>query len=259
MEPPMTWSILIPLAILATLLLTVELGYRVGKRRMRKYPADQKIETGPIQGAMLGLLGLLLGFSFAGASTRFIERQDLISREANAIGTAYRRADLLNKEDADALKAALSTYLEHRLTISREVWHALSPEDRRITAADQDRIWAATCEGVENKPAPLNMVVSVVNDVLDLHDYRVAAGRKHLPGLVLLLLALCSVLTLGVMGYASALGRHRNSLMIAAIAALVAAALWTTVDMDWSRIGLVRVSDKALFDLHESFATAARE
>lgn len=255
----MTWSLLIPLAILATLLLTVELGYRIGKQRMRRYPADTRIETGSIQGAMLGLLGLLLGFSFAGASTRFIERQDLITREANAIGTAYRRADLLIKEDAAELKAALRSYLERRLELSREVWNTLSPEVRRITAADQDRIWAAAAAGVEKKPAPVNMVISVVNDVLDLHDYRVAAGRKHLPALVLLLLAMCSVLTLGVMGYASALGRHRNSLMIAAIAALVAAALWTTIDMDWSRVGLVRVSDQALHDLHDSWTAAPQK
>lgn len=256
--PDSLWPVVLPIVIMAALLGSVEVGYTVGKRRMREFPAEQKIETGSIQGAMLGVLGLLLGFSFAGASGRYIERQDLIDREANSIGTAYRRADLLNKDDAAVLKAALGGYLDHRLAFSRSLRFALSAEDIKVTEEDQDRIWAATCKGVENKPAAMNMVVSVVNDVLDLHGYRVAAARKHLPALVLILLGVCSVLTLAVMGYASALGRHRNSVMTSVIAVLIAAALWTTVDLDWSRIGVVRVSDRSLFELNESISAAAR-
>lgn len=252
-----TWS-LISLAIIAILLLSVEVGYRVGKRRMRTFPAEQKIDTGSIQGAMLGVLGLLLGFSFAGAAGRFIERQDLIDREANAIGTAYLRADLLHREDAAELKAALFSYLGHRLEISRSVQFYLSPEDVKKTAADHDRIWAAALKGVESKPAAINMVVASVTETLDMHDYRVAAGRKHLPVVILVLLGACSVLTLAVMGYASALGRHRNTLMISSIAILIAAALWTTVDMDWSRIGLIRVSEQSLHDLYKSLGATDR-
>lgn len=247
----------IPLGIIAALLAAVETGYRFGLRRMRTFPADQKIDTGAIQGAMLGVLGMLLGFSFAGAASRFIERQDLIDREANAIGTAYLRADLLNKDDAAELKAALLSYLDHRLVIARSVQFALSPEYAKKASADHARIWAAACKGIENKPATINIVVGAVTEVLDLHDFRVAAGRKHLPGLVLTLLSICSVLTLSVMGYASALGRHRNTLMISVIAILISAALWTTIDMDWTRIGLVRVSDQALYDLHNSISDTA--
>jgi hypothetical protein len=244
----------VPIAIVAVLLLAVEVGYWIGKRRMRSLPAGQRIETGSVQGAMLGLLGLLLGFSFAGASSRFIERQDLIVREANAIGTAYRRAELLGEPQAGELKSALLAYLSQRVEISRTMSSSLSAKDARAVAEDQDRIWAAAREGVELKPAATVVVISSVNDVLDLHDYRMAAGRKHLPFLVLGLLAVCSVLTLAVMGYASALTRERNTLMVSAIAVLVAALLWTTVDLDWSRIGVIRVSDAPLQDLLTSLS-----
>lgn len=245
----------VPIAIITALLLAVEVGYRFGKRRTRTFPADQRIETGSIQGAMLGLLGLLLGFSFAGASSRFMERQDLINQEANAIGTAYVRADLLNKPNSDELKAALLVYLDHRVKLSHALGSALPIEDAQTVASDHARIWAATIAGVEAKPAAINIIVSVVNEVLDLHNYRIAAGRKHLPGLVLALLGICSVFTLGTMGYASALGRYRNKLMLSAVAVLVAAALWTTVDLDWSRIGLIRVSDASLEELLKSLTT----
>lgn len=248
--------LILPIAIIIALLFSVEAGFRIGKRRMLASPADQKIETGSIQGAMLGLLGLLLGFSFAGASARFIERQDLISREANAIGTAYRRAELLDEPHSNDLRATLLAYLSHRVEMSRSLGSAVSSQDARSVATDHDRIWAAANAGVTAKPVAMNMVVAAVNDVLDLHDYRVAAGRKHLPGLVLALLGMCSALTLGVMGYASAIGRHRNTLMTSAIAVLVGALLWTTIDLDWSRIGLIRVSDVALEDLQRSLAGA---
>ncbi|MFT3685315.1 MAG: hypothetical protein QM783_10385 [Phycisphaerales bacterium] len=58
----------IPLGIIAALLIAVEAGHLAGKRRVQTSPGEHKTDTGAIQGAMLGLLGLLLGFSFAGAS-----------------------------------------------------------------------------------------------------------------------------------------------------------------------------------------------
>ncbi|MFT3685316.1 MAG: hypothetical protein QM783_10390 [Phycisphaerales bacterium] len=138
------------------------------------------------------------------------------------------------------------------MELSRTVGASLSAEGTASVAADHDRIWAAAIRGVGERPAAMNTVVPSVTDVLDMHDYRIAAGRKHLPALVLVLLGVCSLLTLCVMGYASALGRHRNTLMISSIAVLVGALLWTTVDLDWSRMGLIRVSDVALYDLQQS-------
>src|SRR4051794_29301268 len=117
--------LLIPVGIMIALFVAVEAGYRTGKRRMRAFAAEHKIETGAIQGAMLGLLGLMLGFGFAGAASRSIERQDLITREANPIGPAYRRADLLDKPHSDELKAALLVYLDHRVEISRTLKSAI--------------------------------------------------------------------------------------------------------------------------------------
>lgn len=245
---------IVPAVMIAVLLLAVEVGHRVGVRRMTRFPDEQRFETGSVQGAMLGILGLLLGFSFAGAAERFIQRQDLVNAESNVIGTAYRRAELLETADALELRAALASYVEHRVRISGAVRFELTEEDVDSIGADHDRIWAAARDGVANKPAAMNTVIPVVNEVLDLHDYRVAAGRKHLPELVLILLGICSVLTLGVMGYASALGRHRNRLMISVIAILIAATLWTTIDLDWSRIGLIRISDRALVELHAALS-----
>lgn len=240
---------LVPLAVVAALLASVEVGRRVGLQRTARSDRETGAETGAIQGAMLGLLGLLLGFSFAGASGRYMERQDLISREANAIGTAYLRADLLDRAHATALREALVAYLRHRVEASRSLQGGLRPDVARQISRLQDEVWRAAVAGVKATPGAAVPVLGPVNEVIDLHAARIAAARKHLPGLVLGLLGACSMLTMGVMGYAAALSPRGNRALVAAIALLIGAALWTTLDLDYPRIGLIRVSDAALVDL----------
>ncbi len=244
-------QIIIPLTLVAFLLLSVEMGYRLGARRVRGSDAGKAMETGAIQGAMLGLLGLLLGFSFAGASGRYMERQDLISQEANVIGTTYLRADLLDDPHSTALKNELIAYVDHRVEASQSLQRGMTNDTAQIVEDAHRQIWATTLAGVQAKPHVLVAVVAPVNELIDLHDSRIAAARKHLPGLVLGLLITCSALTLGVIGYACALARRRNTIMTSVIAILIGAALWTTIDLDRARIGLIRVTDVALSDLQK--------
>ena len=242
-------QIAVPLALAIILVLALETGYRLGRRNSKGSDASKAMETGAIQGAMLGLLGLLLGFSFAGASGRFMERQDLITHEANAIGTAYLRADLINEPHTSDLRAALAGYVAHRIKVSATLRFGLSEEDARRIRAAHAEIWAAAREGVRERPESMIAVLGPVNEVIDLHSTRIASGHKHLPALVVGLLLVCSILTLGVIGYACALSRRRNASMTTMIALLIAAALWTTFDLDRPRLGLIRLSDRALQDI----------
>jgi hypothetical protein len=242
-------ELLIPVSLMVGLVLAVECGYRLGGRRSRGSDAAKAMETGAIQGAMLGLLGLLLGFSFAGAAGRFMERQDLITTEANAISTAYLRADLLGDPHASDLRGALTAYVAHRVEASARLQTGLSREDMARVREYHAEIWSIARAGVADRPGMTNAIVGPVNAVIDLHATRMAAGRKHLPGLVIGLLLLCSVLTLGVIGYASGMSRRRSAMMTTMIAMLISAALWTTFDLDHPRIGLIRLSDLALQEL----------
>ena len=258
MNNPIILQYGVPIALIAGLLIAVEFGFRLGKRRTRGSDASKAMETGAIQGAMLGLLGLLLGFSFAGASGRYMERQTLISREANAIGTTYLRADLLDQQHADALRQELVAYVDHRVEASRSLQRGLSSQIAAEIDEAHRRIWAAATAGVTARPGVTIAVLNPVNEVIDLHATRVDAGRKHLPGLVVGLLITCSALTLGVIGYACALAKRRNTLLTSVIAILIAAALWTTIDLDYSRIGLIRLSDAPLIDLQAQLHAATR-
>lgn len=239
----------VPIALLVLLVGSVEAGALLARRVSQRGTGAAALDSGAVQGAMLGLLGLLLGFSFAGASGRYMERQDLITTDANAIETAYLRADLLDEPHRGALQSELAGYAARRVERSATLHIPLTEDEMRQIADAQHRIWDAAVAGVAAKPAVTVAVLNPINEIFDVHTARVAASLKHLPGLVLALLLACCVLTLGTIGYASASSGSRNAMLTRAMALLIGAALWTTIDLDHPRIGLIRLGDATLSNL----------
>lgn len=243
----------IAVALFGLLLLSLEAGFRTGRRALHEGESAASGQVGAIQGALLGLLGLLLAFSFAAAGARFLERQDLIVEEANAIGTAFLRADLLGEPHRSELRRALQRYTEHRIELSAGLRGGLAPGALEEVERLHARIWSAAVGGVDARPASMLAVLSPVNEVIDLHATRLAAGRKHLPWLVLGLLVACSALAVGVIGYGCGMGGRRRAPMTVSLAFLIGAGLWVTIDLDHPRAGFLRLSDAPLqalrFDL----------
>jgi hypothetical protein len=238
---PVIQDLSVAAGVFAALLLAMEAGFRAGRRAAADADGRAGEQVGAIQGAILGLLGLLLGFSFAAAGARFLERQDLIVQEANAIGTAYLRADLLDEPHRSELRASLKRYTEHRLEVSGRLRAGFQPSDLAEVQRLHARIWNAASGGVVARPAAIVGVLPPVNDVIDLHSTRVAAGSKHLPPLVMGLLIACSLLAIGAIGYGCGLaGRRRAPLSVFGLA------LWTTIDLDQPRGGLLQLSDEPL-------------
>jgi hypothetical protein len=239
-------DLLIAAGLLALLLTALEAGFRAGRAVKRDSQASGGGQVGAIQGAILGLLGLLLAFSFSAAGARFLERQDLIVEEANAIGTASLRADLLDEPHRSALRAALRRYTEHRLALSRQLRSGVEATVLAEIEQLHARIWRAAIAGVSSRPASMIGVLPPINEVIDLHSTRVAAGRKRLPMPVVGLLIVCSGLAIGVIGYGCGIGGGRNAPLTVPLAILIGAALWVTVDLDHPRAGLMQLSDAPL-------------
>src|SRR5215510_4859227 len=108
------------LAWFAGILLSIELGYRIG-RRWARVPKDGRLVSGAIEGSIFGLMGLLIAFTFYGAGARFDIRRALIVREANAIGTSYLRLDLLPAEVQPQLREDFRRYVRSRLDVYEKV------------------------------------------------------------------------------------------------------------------------------------------
>lgn len=239
-------DVLTAAGILALLLIALEAGFVMGRRTTTDPDARAGGQVGVVQGAILGLLGLLLAFTFGAAGGRFLERQDLIVQEANAIGTAYLRADLLDEPHKSELRAALQRYTEHRIGVSGRLRKGVDPATLAEVERLHARIWDAAIAGVTAKSSAIMGVLLPVNEVIDLHATRLAAGKKRLPPIIMALLMTCSALAVGVTGYACGMGGRRRAPLTVALAILIGGALWITVDLDSPRAGLLQLSDAPL-------------
>ncbi|MFM9956489.1 MAG: hypothetical protein ACKVZJ_00295 [Phycisphaerales bacterium] len=253
-------TIWIPLAIavglLALLVISQEVGFRIGRRmRDAAWRAENPeaavgvSNLSTVLGATLGLLGLLLGFAFSGSTTRFMERQDIMLREANAMSTAYLRADLLSEPDRTQVRDALRAYAERRVALFHEV---RQPESTAILGeleALQAKMWTAAVSGVKQTPAFAAVVLPPMNEIADQLSTRNAATKRHLPSLVIALLFTCAAASMGLIGFGCGVTGNRRAATTGVLLLLVASSLWVTIDMDYPRAGLMRINDDALRDV----------
>jgi len=107
------------IALFFAMLVLLEVGRRVGNKRLARDPEGARAGTGAVEGAVFALLGLLIAFTFSGAASRFDARRDLVVQESNAIGTAYLRVDLLPANAQPAMREMFRQYLDARLDVYR--------------------------------------------------------------------------------------------------------------------------------------------
>ena len=123
---PASASVVFSGGLFVGMLVLLETGRRLGVRRLSQDPDGTPKGVGAVEGAVFGLLGLLIAFTFSGAATRFDGRRQLVVEEANAIGTAWMRLDLLPAEAAAGLRELFRQYVDSRLAVSRPSWPSLS-------------------------------------------------------------------------------------------------------------------------------------
>lgn len=240
-------------ALLLGMLICLDAGWRLRRWQQLRHPDAVSSGTSALEGAVFALFGLLLAFTFSGAAERFDGRRDLILQEANAIGTAYLRLDLLPAPAQPELRALFRKYVESRLA----TYHpgadsaAIATEYRRSIEL-QGAIWSASLTAASSAAAPtLNLLVPALNDMFDITTTRSAATRKHPPPIIYLMLFGLAVTASLLAGYAMAGERGRPWLHMLAFAAVVAATVYVIMDLEYPRRGLIRVdaSDELLTEV----------
>ena len=235
--------------------LCLEAGFRHGVRDRRA--ADHHEGLGAIEAALFALLGLLLGFAFAGATNRFDARRELIVREANAIGTAYLRVDLLPVAAQPEVRVLFRRYLEARLRVfDRSIDPETSAGSSLDAAALQQQIWTAviTARGADSTGDVALVVVPALNQMIDVTTSRLVAQRTRMPLLILGLLIALSLLSALVAGDAMAARGRRSVLHMALYAAAISLTTYAVLDLDNPRMGLIRLdaTEQVLQELHDS-------
>lgn len=241
----------IAIFLLALLLACHEAGYRLG-RRVEGFDDDYKRRVDMIRTAILALVTFLVGFSFAAAGTRFIDRQDMIVKETNAIGTAYLRAMLLPEPQRSRLQTELKQYTKDRLELLNSYGSDHVQPLLAKAGATQKRIWQTGLDGVGSDRVLATLVLPPLNDVIDIHSEHLSAARRHIPQTIMVVIVIAAAIGMGVIGYDNGLVRKRYFLLSAAFAVVSAASLWMTVDLDRPRHGFVRASELPYSELLDS-------
>ncbi|HKD82888.1 MAG TPA: hypothetical protein VKH81_24575 [Candidatus Angelobacter sp.] len=229
------------------------LSIRIGillRRRAQDMDQESREDFTVVQGATLTLLGLVIGFTFSMAISRYDQRKMYEEEEANAIGTEFLRVAMLPAAYVVRTRELLKKYLEQRIAFYQtQDASGLEQIDRNTTQLQTD-LWSATRAGAEERPSPLTaLAASGMNDVLNSQGYTQAAWLNRIPPAAWILMAAIALLGSLLVGIGA---RRKNVFLTIMLPLVISIAFFLIADLDSPRRGLIRMRPTNLITLSES-------
>jgi hypothetical protein len=243
-----------PLVVLAASLFTLWFAERIGVslHRRRRMDDDVRQDFGVILAATLTLLGLIIGFSFSMAISRYDQRKNFEEAEANAIGTEYVRADVLPAADAATVRGLLKDYLEQRVLFYKTRDRRQLRQIDADTARLQGELWTAVRTAAAAQPSPLSaLAVAGMNDVLNSQGYTQAAWWNRIPIAAWALLAVIAIGCNLMIGY-GARRPEAGAILSLVLPLVVSISFFLIADIDSPRGGVIHVRPQNLVSLSQS-------
>lgn len=246
---------LIASSLFAVLLAATEVGFRIGRKPAPPGTETGASPTGTLLGASLALLGLLLGFTFSMAVSRFDARKQLVLNESNAIGTANLRSGMLPEPYRTKSADLLRQYVDVRVAYyevgadDQGVWETV-----RRAEQVQQQVWSQAAAAMEKDPHSIatGLYVQALNEVIDLEAKRLTALENTVPESVLYLLALVAVVSAAVVGYECGKSNRRYVFSTTSLSLLITLVVIVILDIDRPRRGLIRIGQSSMIRLQES-------
>ena len=241
--------------VLATALLAaVEVAYRLG-RRSRAHDEARRRHIAAIRGVILGLLSVLLGFTFSMAVERYSVRRDLVVKEANAIETTWLRAGLLPETRRDEARRLLSDFVDVRLrthTLARDPIQLV--EGLRRSAEIESKLWQHAEASAREAPTAVTATfIATLNQLIDTDAERVAAARNQIPAGVWLILTAVAGTSCWTSAYAAGHDGVRSIFTSVLLPLTVILVLLLIFDLTHERQGIIGISQQPLVDLQTLF------
>jgi hypothetical protein len=238
----------------AIILAASEIGRRLGVRTRSR--GGDNVTT--LEGAVLGLLALMIGFTFAMALSRFEARRDAVLNEANAIGTTALRARLLPAPHSGEVLKLLREYVQIRLDITKRM-----PSQTELDAAMarsnaiQEALWqqAKAVAAKDSGVVPTGLFIETLNETFDDQEKRLTALRNRVPSIVLIALYSIAIIASSLTGYAGGLEARYSRLPVYVVGMLVSAVILLIQDLDRPGTGFIEVSQQPMIDTAASIAT----
>jgi hypothetical protein len=239
------WALFILAALIA--LVSIESGWQFGNYRHKYAPQEEKAPINAAVGATLGLLAFLLAFTFSMAGTRYESRKQNVLQEANAIGTAYLRADFLTEEARDEARNLLRKYTALR---AGGVSSYMTLEGMAKAAELQDRLWAIAVEAERSSDTvSTGLFVQTLNEMIDLDATRIAAIRNRIPDTIWLMLFVVTIFSMIAMGYEIGLTGIRSWPGTILLVIVFTTVITLIADLDRPQQGFIQISQQPLIDL----------
>lgn len=250
-------SILFAAGLFVGVIACMRIGWRIGRKRLQSLGEDAQAGLGALDGAVFGLMGLLIAFTFTGAATRFDARRSLVTQQVNAIGTAWLRLDLLAEPEREKARDGFRRYVDTQIEIVGNSGNdgAVSAGMARLSSIQQE-IWANLIHAVRSdKTLPLTQaVLPPANEMFDLSTTRFMAAQQHPPVAVFLMLGALVLVSGLLAGYGMAKAERQSTLHLFGFAAIMALSVYIILDIEYPRLGLIRIDsfDQAIIELRQS-------
>ena len=221
---------------------TSAVGIAAG-RYLRRHGDTYREPISALQGALLGVVGLILAFGLTLAVGRYQDRRADVVGDANTIGTTYLRAQTIAEPQRHLSLALLRRYNGLAIRVTYEI--PGSAAIRATTAQQgqvQQQLWRLAGEALNARPrdsAP-RLYVDSLNAMIDQQGVRLAGLNNRVPNAVLSLELIGAAVAMGLLAlYLSVLGRGLIPVIAAAI--LVSLLVLVTFDLDRPTRGLITV------------------
>ena len=249
-------TIAIAVTLFIAIVLCNEIGFRAGYFIQSRTDSEVKALTGSIQASILGLLALLLGFTFSMSVQRYDNRSIALIDEANAIGTAVLRVQLLPEEYKEDANKLFREYVNLRVSIGKLNLTKLKERNiyNKKIAVLQGKLWALAVSATNADPRPVTTgaFVKSLNDVIDSQGRRNALQQMHVPEMVFILLFVVFISSGGIMGYSAGLSGKRIVAPIILVSLLFTLIVFIIIDLDRPKRGLIEVNQGPLIELLDS-------
>jgi len=249
------FAVVFVLILFCGMLACFEIGRRLGRQTASEEAG--KAGLGVVEGAIFALLGLLIAFTFSGAATRFEGRRHLIVEEANDIGTAYLRIDLLPADAQPEIRDLFRRYVDSRLAIYQHITGPELPQTRLAASQElQTQIWnkSVAAAARSGNTAASMLLLPALNSMFDITTVRTAATEDHPPPVIFAMLALIALVSAMMAGFEMAGASRRSWLHTAGFALILSISVYVILDLEFPRLGLIRVDafDHYLVDVRNS-------
>lgn len=236
------------------ILLSFEVGYQISKYAQSHYEGKIDTSQGPMVGGILAMLAFVLAFTFSMAASRFDDRKEAVLNEANAINTAYLRADLIAQPHRTEVKRLLREYVEIRLQGLKKMEVALA---RSLEL--HELLWNQATLATEKNPQNLNLlIIQSINEVINIHHKRLnVAVRNRIPVDIWLTLYAITAFAMVTVGSQVGLTRSRRFNQVIPMVLAFSALITLVADLDRpAQLGLIKVSQETMIDLEKSMSRA---